>query len=158
MSVIVVRRWPTPTRNSVQLQMSSIDFGIRGIYFPWLSEISYEMNLEPGEARGASVYPMGVTVGELKATASVTIQRIYRERVINIFEQGSPGFMDKFAPLTVTVQEFGWNSVETDSMEGRITGAGHEYSAGNGVLMVKLPLYVPYIKLNGHVPVAGIVI
>lgn len=152
----VVRRWPTPTKNSIQLQFSSIDFGVRGIYFPWIGEVSYEMNLEPGEARGASPLPMGVTLGELKANASISVQRVYRERFFNIVEQGFPGFMDKFFPVQVAVQEFGWNKTETDEFDARVTGMGHEYTAGNGVLMVKFPLYVPFVKPNGHVPFAGI--
>lgn len=129
---------------------------LRGVYFPWIGEISYEMTLDPGEARGTSPYPMGVTMGELKANASVTIQRVYRERFINIFEQGVPGFMTKFAPIQVVTQEQGLPTVEIDSFDARITGTSHDFSAGNNALMTKFPLYVPFVKINGHVPVPGI--
>lgn len=158
MAVIVQKRFPVPSRNGVQLQFSSIDLalGDRGVFFPWINEISYEQNLEPGEARGTSPYPMGASVGELKATGSLTIQRIYRETLINIVENGTPGFMTKFFPISVAYQEFGWGQVETDSFDARITGTGHEYSAGNNVLMVKLPLYIPFVRLAGHIPIEGI--
>lgn len=154
---VVVRRWPTPTRNNVQLQFSSIDLGLRGVYFPWVSEISYTQTLEPGDARGTSPYTMGYTLGELKANGSITVQRIYRERFIQIVEQGSAGFMDKLFPIQVQYQEVGWDSVETDELEGcRIQESGHDYQAGSGVLMTKFPLIVSFVKLNGHIPLAGI--
>lgn len=158
MAATVVRRWPTPTRNTVQLQFSSIDFSIRGVYFPWISGLSYDMTLEPGEARGTSPIVMGYTLGELKANGSVEVQRIYRERYFNILEGGVPGYMDKWAPYQVSVQEFGWDFVETDEMTARISGSGHDFSAGNGVLMTKFPLTLPFYTANGHVPFQGIAI
>lgn len=158
MAATVVRRWPTPTRNTVQLQFSSIDFNIRGTYFPWISEISYDMTLEPGEARGTSPIVMGYTLGELKANGSISIQRVMRERFFNLLEQGIPGFMDKWAPYQVQCQEVGWDTVETDEMTARVSGAGHDFSAGNGVLMTKFPLTLPFFSPNGHVPFQGIVV
>lgn len=151
----IVKRWPIPTMNSRQLQFASIDFNVRGVLFPWIGEVSYDQNLDPGEARGTSPLPMGVTLGELKANASISVQRIYREQFLNRIEKGVPGFMDKFFPIAVQYKEIGWPQVETDSFIARITGTGHDYSAGNGVLMVKFPLYTPFIILNGHVPFQG---
>jgi len=156
--MLTIRKWPAPTKNGVQLQFSSIDLGIAGVYFPWITEISYDPTLEPGEARGASPFAMGVTLGEYKVTASLTIHRIHRDRFFNIVKGQGPGagYMDKFFPITVTKQEFGWNQVETDVMDARITGAGHEFSTGNGVLLVKIPLYTPYVIMNGLHPISGV--
>lgn len=154
-----VRRWPSPSRNDIQLQFSSIDLGIRGNYFPWVNEISYDMTLDPGEARGTSPYPMGVTLGEIKANGSLTIHRIYREQFLNFVEQNQKGFMQQFFPVQVTVQEFGWSQTETDEFDARIVGMSHEFTAGNNVLQSKFPLYIPgLIKANGHQPTDGIVI
>ena len=155
--MLTIRKWPAPTKNGIQLQFSSIDLGIVGSYFPWVTEISYDPTLEPGEARGASPFPMGVTLGEYKVTASLTIHRIHRQRLFELVKGVGPGagVFDKFFPITVTYQEFGWDSVETDVFSARMTGAGHEFSTGNGVLLVKIPLYVPYVIMNGMHPLSG---
>lgn len=157
MPLTIIRRWPIPTRNSKQLQFSSIDISIgdTGVYFPWVGEVSFDMTLEPGDARGTSPYSMGVTLGELKANASISVMRIYRDQFLQLVENGTPGFMDKFFGVSMTYQEVGWDKVEIDSFDARITGAGHEYQAGNSPLMVKFPLFTHFVILNGHIPIQG---
>ena len=159
----VVTQWPISMMNGVQLQFSSIALAIDGTYFPWITEVSYEQSLDPGEARGTSPYPMGVTLGEYKASGSLTVHRAHREEFLSLVEgyimsqTGLPGFMSGFFPVMVTYQEIGWPQVEIDTFFARITGLHSDGSTGNGVLLTKFPLYIPIVNTAGHVPTPGVV-
>lgn len=160
MPPVVIRRWPIPTRNDVQLQFSSIDLtiGDGANYFPWVVEISYDLTLTPGEARGLSPFPMGVTTGESTSTASLSIHRTKRAEFMDFVQAGGGGYMTTFFAVQVAYQEEGWQRVEMDTFDARVTGMGHEYQTGNSPLMVKIPLYTPLVRLNGQQPVTGVLV
>lgn len=147
---------PGPTANGYQLQHADIALGIAGVYFPWITEVSYDVKLEPGEARGTSPYPMGTTIGEAKFEASISVHRIYREQFFNLVENGAPGFMDRFFPIVASYWHLYASIEEADTFSARITGAGMDSKHGNDVLVTKFPLYTGFISLNGHVPTGGI--
>ncbi len=159
MGLIVQRVWPTPSRGAIALQHSSVGLkvGDRSVYFPWISAVSYTMTMDPGESRGTSPFPTGVTLGEAKANASVTVNRLYREAFLDLIDPNKSGPFDKFFHLQVAYQEFGWASVEMDEFDARITEIGSDSSAGNSPLETKFSLYVPgLIIYNRRGPISGV--
>jgi hypothetical protein len=154
---VIIQSYPVPTKNQIQLQFASIQLALRGTKFRYFTEIEYTDSTEPGEARGASPYPMGTTIGEYKANGSITIHLRQRETFFNIIDPNNTGYQAQFFPLTCQYQEYGWDEVYTDDLPAcRITGLGHTFSAGNGVLMSKHPMYITLIKPNGRLPLPGI--
>lgn len=154
---IIIQSYPVPTKNQVQLQFSSIRLDIRGVYFPFFTEIEYTDTTDPGEARGASPFPMGTTLGEYKANGSITVHLRRREEFFNIIDPTNIGYQSVFFPMQAQYQEYGWDQVITDEVQGcRIIGLGTTHSAGNGVLVSKHPMYVTLVKPNGRNPLPGI--
>lgn len=159
----VITTYP-PLFNGFQLQMSNLNLGIEGVYFPYFNEFEYSDTCEVAEGRGASPYPMGTTTGEYKANGSIGVQLMYRDRFLQILKTrgGGDSFMD--VPFDMVMQwqlkvppGFPQPRVFTDQALGcRITGGGITLSAGNGVVIEKYPLYIGLIIRDGTLPVTGL--
>lgn len=160
----VIQQYPANYASN-QFQYSNLALNILGTYFPWLTEVEYSDTCDVAEGRGVSPYPMGTTLGEYKASGSLSVQLAYVEEFRKTIAQNSPGgrsLYDSVFDITVSYQHrAALNTpplpVFTDTLKGcRLTGSGMTMSSGNGVLTVKFPLYVGVVFWNGYNPVAGL--
>ena len=158
MSLTIVQQFPTPGRDNVQLQFSSINLAIKGKDFPYFVDVEYTATNDSGEARGASPFSMGKTLGEYKASGNVSVQLKKAEDFLELIAPGKGPHLAQFFDLTVQYQEFGWDQVLSDRLIGcKLSGEGKTHSAGNGVLVVKYPMTIEVIIPNGRPPLPGIV-
>lgn len=160
----VLQQYPANYASS-QFQYSNLQLAILGQYFPYLTEVEYTDTNDVAEGRGISPYPMGTTLGEYKASGSVSVQLAYVNQFRALIAQQSPdgtSLYDAVFDITAQYQHRAPTGtpplpVLTDTLKGcRITGGGLTMSAGNGVLTVKYPLYIGVIVWNGYYPIAGL--
>ena len=163
-SQIVQSVYP-PLYNGMQLSFCNLQLGIVGKFFPFLTELEYSDTNEVVEGRGISPYNMGTTIGEYKASGSLTIQKLYEEEFDAIIASQSPdgkSLYDAIFDITAQYQlrvppSQPQPAVQKDELKGcRITGKSDTMSTGNGVLVVKHSLHVGLIIRNGRLPIAGL--
>jgi hypothetical protein len=158
MSLTIVQQYPTPGRDNVQLQQASINLAIKGKEFPYFVDVEYTAAVDSGDARGASPFSMGLTLGEYKASGNITVHLKKDEEFKELIAPGKGPHLAVFFDLTVQYQEFGWDQVITDRLIGcKLSGEGKTHAAGNGVLVVKYPMTIQLIIPNDRPPLPGIV-
>lgn len=163
----VYQTYPQPY-GSMQYQYSNVQISLSsapGVFFPFIVSVDYSDTNAVAEGRGVSPYPMGTTLGEYTATASIEVQKLYNEQFLAIVAKGSPSqnsIYDAIFDVSISYQlrtPPGINPVPVvqDVLRGcRITGQSQTLSAGNSVLTVKHSLYVALIVWNGRLPLAGL--
>lgn len=153
---------------SVQYQYSNVQISISsapGVYFPFLTSVSYSDSMDVAEGEGMSPYPMGTTLGKYSANGSLEVQKAYSEQFLSIIAAGSPGgnsLYDNIFQLNVQYQirvPTGQTPIPVvqDVLSGcRLKGQSQDLSAGNGVIVTRWDLYIALIVWNGRLPVAGL--
>lgn len=153
---------------SVQLQYSNVLISISsapGVYFPFITSVSYSDSMDVAEGRGVSPYPMGTTLGAYTAQGSLEVQKAYSDQFLSIIAAGSPdggSLYDNVFQLNVQYQirvPVGQQQIPVmqDILSGcRLKGQSQDLSTGNGVVTTKWDMYVSLIQWNGRLPVAGL--
>ena len=153
---------------SVQYQYSNVQISISsapGVYFPFITSVSYQDSIDVAEGRGVSPYPQGTTLGEYSASGSIEIMKAYSEQFLAIIAAGSPdqnSLYDNIFQLNVQYQirvPVGQTPIPVvqDVLSGcRLKGQSQDLSAGNSVITTKWDMYVALIQWNGRLPVAGL--
>lgn len=153
---------------SVQYQYSNVQISISsapGVYFPFITSVSYQDSIDVAEGRGVSPYPQGTTLGEYTASGSIEVMKAYSEQFLSIIANGSPegnSLYDNIFQLNVQYSirvPTGQTPIPVvqDVLSGcRLKGQSQDLSAGNGVVTTRWELYVALIIWQGRLPVAGL--
>lgn len=151
-----------PLINGVRRDFSSIELFIASVPFIGFKAIDYNDGLEPGVVMGASAMPIGVTRGQYKAEASITMYRSEFDLLVaNLAAQGATslplpkGYMEVFFDISVSYADDADTKVSKDEIVGcRIKKVNNSHSQGSDALEVKLDLHVHHITRNGVSPVS----
>jgi len=146
----VTRRPFAPQFATVQTQHADIEARFPGGIFANFTALSYSAKNSPEEARGASPLPFGVTRGELKYEASLTIHRTFRWEFRKAATVPGKGVFEGFFPLIVSLSHPDWDRVETDTLYVKVNEWNFTSNAGPAVHMLEIPLYCGYIDFGSQ--------
>jgi hypothetical protein len=116
--------------------------------------ISYSENITRGEVRAGGPLPIGYTRGEYKAEGSLEMPKEEFELFLAGILAASPalGRFDVVFELSVSYQELGGPLIVDDLNGCRLNGTEQSYQRGPEGLLVKVPLHVHALILNGSTP------
>jgi hypothetical protein len=118
--------------------------------------ISYSDNVERGEVRAGSPLPLGHTRGDYKAEGSLEMPKEEFDLFLTaITLNGLIGYYEASFEMTMEYSELlsPGSPVLVDHANGcKLNGTGQEYSRGPEGLVVRVPLYIHYLILNGKMP------
>lgn len=164
MTQSVIQSYP-PLYNSMQLSFLNLQLGFEGTFFPFITEFEYNDTNDIAEARGTSPFSMGTTVGDYKASGSISIQKLFAEKFYALLAKRSPSGNSLYDAIFDFTAQYQMKvppglpkpDVITDKILGiRLTGGGDTMTAGNGVLVVKHSYYCGLIIRNGRYPLDGL--
>lgn len=140
-----------PLINGKRFDFSSIIGKIFGKQYLGIKEISYDLEMAPGEVYGTSAQKIGRTRGQAKPSGSISV---YREEFADLVGLlGGTGFMEVSFPILVTFQEGA--IVQSDTLIGaRIKKVSNSFSSSADALMAKCDLDlmdIRYVALAGAV-------
>jgi hypothetical protein len=147
-----------PTVGGLRVSYSSITADFGGLFQLGIVDISYQDSLEPGEAKGTSPQVLATTLGDYKASGSVTFLRAEFDAYIAAVAKRSRtnSYMDVTEDVTVSYQVRESDPVSTDELIGvRVKLADHTNSQGADPTKVKCDLHIIGIIKNGILPFAG---
>jgi hypothetical protein len=133
---------------------SSIEVQLNGKSYPFVKEVSYSDDLEPGEVRGTSAQLLSRTRGEYKAEASITL---YKGAAQELLDDLGDGFMEKEFDMVVTRKEDDMSTIIDTVVKCRIKKHESGSSTGSDPNEVKFDLHPMYILWNGYSPIAGLI-
>lgn len=137
----------TPIINGHTYSWASIEFGFDGVSQPDLTEITYDVTMDPGLARGTGSRVRGDTAGEADSEGSFTMLK--GEAAKFIAKMGK-GLMRKRFPITVSYDEDGEGGVVTDELIGvRIKKIGNNPTQGTDPAKVTFDIHIMRMNLNG---------
>lgn len=145
---IATRRPFAPQFATVQTQHADLEARFPGGIFSNFTSISYSAKNSPEEARGASPLPFGVTRGDLKYEASLTIHRTFRTEFRKAATVPGRGIFEGFFPLIVSLSHPEWDRVETDTLYVKVTEWNFTSSTGATPHTLEVPLYCGYIDFG----------
>jgi hypothetical protein len=118
--------------------------------------VHYSDNVERGEVRAGSPIPLGHTRGDYKAEGSLEMPKEEFDLFLaDITQSGALGYLEASFELTAEYSELLSPSspLIVDHMNGcKLNGTAQEYGRGPEGLIVRLPLYIHYLVLNGKMP------
>lgn len=116
-----------------------------------IESISYSHRLEPTKVRGTRARPLGRTLGEYDAEASITVYK--RDAEILLKELG-PGYMEREFQLAVSYAKLGAGTpMQLDVLKGcRIMSEEDSHSQGTDALRTTFELSVMAVVKNGREP------
>ncbi len=144
---ITVRRF-APQFSTVQTQHADVEARLPGGIFQNFTALSYKATNTNEEARGASPLPMGITRGEMKYEASITIHRTFRDEFRRAATVQGKGLFEGFFPLIVSLTHPDWDRVETDTLYVKVTEWAFDTNAGPAVHVMQVPMYCGFIDFG----------
>lgn len=119
-----------------------------------LESISYSHRLEPTKVRGTRARPLGRTLGEYDAEASITV---YKRDAENLLGELGPGYMEREFLLTVSYANLGDGTpLQVDVLKGcRIMSEEDSHSQGTDALRTTFELSVMAVVKNGREPLVS---
>lgn len=145
-----------PFVNGKRFDYSSIIIALNGKQYLGVKEISYDLELKPGELWGTSAQKIGRTRGQAKPSGSMSVYREEMSDLIAFLQtttgvaQAVLGFMEVSFPIMVLMQE--GLQIQTDLLVGaRISKISNTFSASSDALMSKLDLDLMDIRFAAGV-------
>lgn len=167
MANTIVSVYP-PAYNLQQIQFANINLAIEGRPpFPYINEVEYSVQVGVESGMGASPYTMGTTTGNVKCSGSLSVQLQARSQFMDLIKSLSPdgnSWSDAVFNLTVQWQaKVGPNQLQppimTDELFAcRLVSLGIAGSSGPGMMVVKYALDIQLIRIDGALPVAGLLL
>lgn len=117
--------------------------------------IDYSDNVERGEVRAGSPLPIGHTRGDYKAEGSLEMPKEEFDLFLtDITQGGALGYFEASFELTLEYSELlSGSPIIVDHLNGcKLNGTAQSYQRGPEGLVVRVPLYVHYLVLNGKMP------
>jgi len=113
-----------------------------------LQSLSYSHRLEPTKVRGTRAQPLGRTLGEYDAEASLTV---YKRDAALLLKELGPGYMEREFLLTVSYAHLDMGTpLQVDVLKGcRIMSEEDSHSQGTDALQTTFELSVMGIVKNG---------
>ena len=144
---------PYPLVNGVRRDFSSITLNFAGRQFVGFTAINYEDSLEPGEVFGASAQMIGLTRGQRKIEASVTMFHAEWEDLrTNVL---GPGFMEREFELVAIYGDDGGPVVRDSLFNCRVKRVRKNSQSGTDALSVEIELHVLDMLHNGVSPLTN---
>jgi hypothetical protein len=148
----------TPIINGRRYGFSSIDLAVNGL--PVLGRsftgLSYSDTVQRGEVRGGSPLPLGHTRGDYSAEGSLEMPKEEFDIFLSAITLGGTlGYYEASFELTASYSEFlsPGTPLMVDHLNGcKLNGTAQDYQRGPEGLIVRVPLYVHYLILNGKMP------
>lgn len=144
---IAVRRF-APQFATVQTQHADVEARLPGGIFQNFTALSYKATNTNEEARGASPLPFGITRGEMKYEASISIHRTFRDEFRRAATVPGKGLFEGFFPLIVSLTHPDWDRVETDTLYVKVTEWGFDTNSGPAVHVMPVPMYCGFIDFG----------
>lgn len=145
--MIAVRRF-APQFATVQTQHADVEARLPGGIFQNFTALSYKATNTNEEARGASPLPFGITRGEMKYEASISIHRTFRDEFRRAATVPGKGLFEGFFPLIVSLTHPDWDRVETDTLYVKVTEWGFDTNSGPAVHVMPVPMYCGFIDFG----------
>jgi hypothetical protein len=118
--------------------------------------IDYSDNVERGEVRAGSPLPIGHTRGDYKAEGSLEMPKEEFDAFLtDITQGGALGYLEASFELSMEYSEKlapGSPIIVDHAFGCKLNGTGQSYQAGPAGLVVRVPLYIHYLILNGKAP------
>ena len=134
---------------------SSCEIRIDDVPTPFIKEIKYSDNLEPGEVRGTSAQLLSRTRGDYKAEASLTFSS--RGAAEECRERWGDGWMERIFDISVTMKEDDMSTIIDTIVKCRVKKSETGSSQGSDPNEESWELHPMYILKNGWSPISGLV-
>lgn len=148
----------SPIINGRRFGYSSLTAMVNGL--PILGQtftaVNYRDNVERGEVRAGSPLPLGHTRGDYKADGDLEMPKEEFDTFLNAITLGGAlGYYEASFELTVAYQEVLSPGTPTiiDHLNGcKLNGTEQSHQRGPDGLVVRVPLYIHMLTLNGKRP------
>jgi hypothetical protein len=148
-----------PLINRNRYDFASIEAMVNGL--PVLGRtfkaIEYSDSVQRGVVRAGGRLPLGLTGGEYTAEGSLEMPKEEFDIFLGVITQGGArGYLDAPFEMSVTYAEL-LGPLMVDHLYGcRINGTSQSHQTGPDGLVVRVPLYIQMLILNGKRPLTGI--